>query len=582
MSTHVINRQIIDLKVQSQKNAFSIQQRVREIYLSEVIPMFDRIMNELTDGDQVLCLDRLEIDLGDLTVDQLDRQLTTRIREKIATQLREKVAEALAPPVLNEQKGKVLAQTSAESKLELLRIFLDTGNIPWWTGDEYAPPDIDPIVEELLQQQPLSVLELLAEKAADARTALRMIFQFSEKTQRRILSHFSPEVIADVQQLVKEIVRVRNIKHEFTPVAPQLDAMTFLAVLILEHEKHFMLSTANQEISPAPVLRAMAVVFSSAVLHIERILYREAVLQSILLPSEPAFYPVLLHYFKAWETGHSAEAEAITGHAVLSIATLTGSKPHATSGPLEEAIVQFLRSHSENKESMRPQRKQQRSPDESSSPAVTPGKKSEAETDEELTALIEAMMFPQAPEVTESVPAGEDTNGERRNRPSLAITRYAGLVLVAPFLPAFFEEMQLLHDGTFKDDAARFKAVHFLHFLATSKTKASEYQQALQKILCGLETTDPVPKNIKLTAADKKACTGFLDDIAEQWTTLQGTSGEAFRETFMKRNGILEQREGALLLRIERGPIDMLLETLPWTISIIRLPWMQQLLHVEW
>ena len=35
-------------------------------------------------------------------------------------------------------------------------------------------------------------------------------------------------------------------------------------------------------------------------------------------------------------------------------------------------------------------------------------------------------------------------------------------------------------------------------------------------------------------------------------------------------------------LYVERKGVDVLLESLPWTISIIKLPWMQDSLQVEW
>ena len=40
--------------------------------------------------------------------------------------------------------------------------------------------------------------------------------------------------------------------------------------------------------------------------------------------------------------------------------------------------------------------------------------------------------------------------------------------------------------------------------------------------------------------------------------------------------------DGEWLLPMERKAIDILLDQLPWGIGMIPLPWMPQMLHVEW
>jgi hypothetical protein len=37
-----------------------------------------------------------------------------------------------------------------------------------------------------------------------------------------------------------------------------------------------------------------------------------------------------------------------------------------------------------------------------------------------------------------------------------------------------------------------------------------------------------------------------------------------------------------LRLQVEGKALDILLDYLPWTLSIVKLPWMKKLLHIEW
>ena len=55
-----------------------------------------------------------------------------------------------------------------------------------------------------------------------------------------------------------------------------------------------------------------------------------------------------------------------------------------------------------------------------------------------------------------------------------------------------------------------------------------------------------------------------------------------FRGTFLLRQGILGQRDGAWLLRVERETYDIVLERFPWSVDWVKLPWMEAPLRVEW
>ena len=55
-----------------------------------------------------------------------------------------------------------------------------------------------------------------------------------------------------------------------------------------------------------------------------------------------------------------------------------------------------------------------------------------------------------------------------------------------------------------------------------------------------------------------------------------------FRGSFLLRKGLLESRDGAWLLRVEKESYDVVLERFPWSFSWVKLPWMKAPLRVEW
>lgn len=163
------------------------------------------------------------------------------------------------------------------------------------------------------------------------------------------------------------------------------------------------------------------------------------------------------------------------------------------------------------------------------------------------------------------------------------ITRRAGIVLVAPYFPSLFENLGYLDkEGLFVSEEIQQRAVHLLNHIAGGKTRPHEYTLALPKMLCGMQLQQSVPRDLKLNKNEKQEATELLDAVAQMWTAMKTESGDALRQAFMQRNGILEKKDGAWLLRIERTTIDIMLDTLPWSLSMIKHSWMNTMLHIEW
>src|SRR4051812_18320234 len=134
MGAHVINKQVIDLKVSSQENAFRVQQLVRELYHTEVLPLLDDMMTRFSPEEKVLLIDRLELDLGELNFEKMDRQMMEALRPQIEEQLKN-IFQHVEPGKKNEMypEKDIVAEikTEEQSTLELIRIFLTTGLLPW-------------------------------------------------------------------------------------------------------------------------------------------------------------------------------------------------------------------------------------------------------------------------------------------------------------------------------------------------------------------------------------------------------------------------------------------------------------------
>ncbi|MHB1099102.1 MAG: contractile injection system tape measure protein, partial [Burkholderiales bacterium] len=158
----------------------------------------------------------------------------------------------------------------------------------------------------------------------------------------------------------------------------------------------------------------------------------------------------------------------------------------------------------------------------------------------------------------------------------------AGLVLASPYLPQLFKMVDLTEGGKFRNAEAAERAIHLLQFAVNESCDSPEFLLPLNKILCGVATWIPIEKRVDLLPRERDAVEGMLAAMIRSWTIIGNTSVRGLRESFLQRGGRLQLKEDAWHLKVEQKGIDVLLDRLPWSFSIIRHPWMIQPIYVEW
>jgi hypothetical protein len=173
--------------------------------------------------------------------------------------------------------------------------------------------------------------------------------------------------------------------------------------------------------------------------------------------------------------------------------------------------------------------------------------------------------------------------GPARETAPLAVPE-AGLVLLHPFLAAFFGRLGLLAGpGRLADAAARAQAVRAAVRLARGPGPVPEGDGALAKLLCGLSPTEALlPETDPPPDPDGTEGARLLSAVIAHWSGLGATTPAGLREGFLARPGALDFGGAGPVLRVERRGIDVLLDSLPWTIGHVRTPFMTGLLRVEW
>jgi hypothetical protein len=158
----------------------------------------------------------------------------------------------------------------------------------------------------------------------------------------------------------------------------------------------------------------------------------------------------------------------------------------------------------------------------------------------------------------------------------------AGLVLLHPYFHRLFSMLNLLEKNKFISEEAQIKGVHLLQFIATGKTEHPENELVLNKIICGLPLSTPVPMDIGLSDEEKRIASGLLSGAIANWPRMKTMTPDALRGTFILREGNIKEEADRWKLKVEKGSFDILLKTIPWAFNFVRMGFMPKFISVEW
>ncbi|HEX2580476.1 MAG TPA: contractile injection system tape measure protein [Dongiaceae bacterium] len=176
-----------------------------------------------------------------------------------------------------------------------------------------------------------------------------------------------------------------------------------------------------------------------------------------------------------------------------------------------------------------------------------------------------------------------------KDKDEMFYVKNAGLVLLWPFLPHFFDRLKLLQEDPnntgrkrFADGMTLSRAARLLQVLCDGRADAPEPELLLNKILCGVEPAVPIAPAIEITSQEAQLCEDLLYAIIQAWTTIRNSSPAALQEGFLQREGRLRKSDGAWRLQVQRKTLDVLLDQVPWSFSILVADWLPQPFYVTW
>ncbi|WP_461535209.1 contractile injection system tape measure protein [Spongorhabdus nitratireducens] len=161
----------------------------------------------------------------------------------------------------------------------------------------------------------------------------------------------------------------------------------------------------------------------------------------------------------------------------------------------------------------------------------------------------------------------------------------AGLVLLWPHLSRLFNQCELLAaDQSFIDICHQHQAMALLEYIAGTDACPEVQQQnrMTTALITGLKPAE-IPDTLP-TLADSRCqhADQLLAAVISQWSALRDITPAGLRNLFLQRNGHWKTYDNGWKLTVEDKAQDILLQALPWPVSMITLPWLGGLLSVHW
>lgn len=163
------------------------------------------------------------------------------------------------------------------------------------------------------------------------------------------------------------------------------------------------------------------------------------------------------------------------------------------------------------------------------------------------------------------------------------IVYLAGIVLLHPYVEKYLKNNGIEIKEERIVEHHYYKAASLLYYLVTGEEAGMEYKFDIIKLCLGLPPGYRMPIGEGLISMENKEDADILlESLISHWGALKGTSVSGLRETFLQRQGLLKKIDDGYLLKIERMAVDILLDQFPYSYTIVKLPWMQKPIHVEW
>ena len=211
--THRIGSLKLNVAMRDFDGALAARARIEELARGRMPEALERQFDRLVPPGVHLRLDRLDLDLGAVSMADLENDVLAALERVLAEILPGALAAAGNVPGAPDR-----AMTRQEALLERFDTYLAKGTVPLpATGEPFDPAAQ---LRELIAQRPAELILLLRRRARDRHALERLVLQVGTEGLRALLAVLAPADAAVIVGYLADLMRF----HRIEPVLPLTDA----------------------------------------------------------------------------------------------------------------------------------------------------------------------------------------------------------------------------------------------------------------------------------------------------------------------------------------------------------------------
>ena len=586
---HIIGRTVLEIDSDRLEEMWSFQHDISDLLQQKAIPVMEQLFDQLVGADEVVRLDQVVVQLDPVDRHVLADDFVRKLLDALHCTLSDHLANRLpmgvqAESISGDRTGanaEFIRCDRARADWEVLLYFLQYGRLPWWclTDDWHSWISRWEAVMQQGSHWQTPLRELLM---ASPLSRQRLVAQFSEGFRHQVVLQLQPTwlhwstLLAQARQLIQALqFSDRTCQH--------LQTQAWL-LLLSELAQN---SSSSRPLPTIPWMSAWLTLLLQIVA-VEGLPASNPVIRSENLEGSPQSttnQEIDVSQQPHARLGTKTQEDAIANPRLRSlIESITLAEKSLWLTALDQLMPRPFKTfpHSAPPQHSLPDAPEGHREQTGSAGESDVTTREDGERVRTLAQLRQSTTPNQTGNTSARTGDSESSLSPEEDAAGVFVNQ-AGLVILHPYFQLYFEDVGLLEGEEFRDRTTQQTAIYLLHYLATRQTDAPEYELVLPKLLCGWPLNEPVTREPALPDAALTEAEHLLQTVIDYWQVLKSTSPDGLREGFLQRDGKLTQLyEGDWRLQVEQKAIDVLLSRLPWGFNVVKLPWMESMLMVEW
>ncbi|GAB2835117.1 contractile injection system tape measure protein [Ferruginibacter profundus] len=200
---HTIKKFSLQLQTQGSEHSYKIQRKCIKMVNENLVEGIDAMLTEYFPADEIVRINKIEIDLGDITHEELEKDFVARCMAGLVSKIKKIPAQQK-----QDDKSDISKITHEENVLQQFFYFLATGKMTW-AVQQANFQQWQTAIEEIIKKQPATFRTLFTDCiAAQPQVIERLLLQFDTALVKVLVELYQPLVKKEYENLTTGVENI--------------------------------------------------------------------------------------------------------------------------------------------------------------------------------------------------------------------------------------------------------------------------------------------------------------------------------------------------------------------------------------